>query len=162
MDQLTGDLRARVEEWMRWDQNPKTRAAVEALVSAGDRTRLEAVMLKRMNFGTAGLRGVMREGFACMNDLVIVQTSQGLAEYVSKTLANSHTKGVVISYDGRHNSERYASHHLNRIRHPFLNGEEGGSGNAGPHLPYPLFLHRFAEFASSRRTLAASDDAMVA
>lgn len=75
-------------------------------MEAGNVARLEAVMLKRLSFGTAGLRGVMGEGFACMNDLVIVQTSQGLAKYLLKTLPGAKTKGIVIGFDGRHNSAR--------------------------------------------------------
>ncbi|XP_022657809.1 phosphoglucomutase-2-like isoform X1 [Varroa destructor] len=108
MDKLTGDLRIRVGEWLRWDKNEKTRATIESLVEAGNVARLEAVMLKRLSFGTAGLRGVMGEGFACMNDLVIVQTSQGLAKYLLKTLPDAKTKGIVIGFDGRHNSARFA------------------------------------------------------
>ena len=87
-------------------QNPKTREAVEKLLVENNSQRLSQIMLKRMTFGTAGLRGVMGEGFACMNDLVIVQTSQGLAEYVVDTIPEAKTKGAVISFDGRHSSAR--------------------------------------------------------
>lgn len=76
------------------------------MLAEGNISRLERVMLNRMTFGTAGLRGVMAEGFACMNDLVIIQTSQGLAKYVVETIPDSKTKGAVISFDGRHNSSR--------------------------------------------------------
>jgi phosphomannomutase len=36
----------------------------------------------RLKFGTAGLRGAMGAGYNCMNDLVVLQTSQGLLKYI--------------------------------------------------------------------------------
>jgi hypothetical protein len=42
-----------------------------------------------------------------MNDLVIIQTAQGLAVHLEETLRDvTHKNGVVIGYDGRHNSRR--------------------------------------------------------
>ncbi|XP_076062732.1 phosphoglucomutase 2 isoform X2 [Oratosquilla oratoria] len=61
-----------------------------------------------MLFGTAGLRGRMGAGYACMNDLVIIQTTQGLAKYMLATNPEAATKGVVIGHDSRHNSHRFA------------------------------------------------------
>ncbi|KAJ3503048.1 hypothetical protein NLJ89_g8609 [Agrocybe chaxingu] len=57
---------------------------------------------KRIEFGTAGLRGRM-EG-----DLIIIQTSQGLAEYALQQLLQATSRGVVIGYDHRHHSEEWA------------------------------------------------------
>lgn len=64
-----------------------------------------------MAFGTAGLRGPMRAGFDSMNDLVIVQTGQGLVKYVKECYPDEvdQKRGIVLSYDGRHNSKRWAS-----------------------------------------------------
>eukprot|EP01122_Echinamoeba_exundans_P010951 TRINITY_DN420_c0_g1_i1.p1 TRINITY_DN420_c0_g1~~TRINITY_DN420_c0_g1_i1.p1 ORF type:complete len:536 (+),score=130.88 TRINITY_DN420_c0_g1_i1:497-2104(+) len=50
----------------------------------------------------------MRAGFANMNDLTVIQASQGLAVYVEKTFPDAKSKGVVIGYDGRHNSHDFA------------------------------------------------------
>jgi phosphomannomutase len=42
-----------------------------------------------------------------MNDLVIIQTAQGLVAYLEETVGDvTHKNGVVIGYDGRHNSRR--------------------------------------------------------
>lgn len=61
-----------------------------------------------MAFGTAGLRGPMRAGFDSMNDLVIVQTGQGLVNYVKACYPDEQDqqRGIVLSYDGRYNSKR--------------------------------------------------------
>lgn len=45
----------------------------QLLMSPPETLRLEARLLHRIVFGTAGLRAVMRAGFDSMNDLVIIQ-----------------------------------------------------------------------------------------
>lgn len=61
-----------------------------------------------MAFGTAGLRGPMKAGFDSMNDLVILQTGQGLVKYVKVCYPDEkdQQRGIVLSYDGRYNSKR--------------------------------------------------------
>jgi phosphomannomutase len=49
----------------------------------------------------------MGPGYAQMNDLVIIQTTQGLAAYVKASNEKAQANGVVMGYDGRHNSKRY-------------------------------------------------------
>ena len=48
----------------------------------------------------------MQAGFACMNDLTVIQASQGLAAYLLSTFTSAPS--VVIGHDHRHNSERFA------------------------------------------------------
>ncbi|XP_073990789.1 phosphoglucomutase 2 isoform X2 [Rhodnius prolixus] len=62
----------------------------------------------RMEFGTAGLRGRMGPGYSQMNDLVIIQTAQGLLKYLLTQPVEVLKNGLVIGYDGRHNSKRFA------------------------------------------------------
>ena len=50
----------------------------------------------------------MGAGFSCINSLTIIQTSQGLAEYLLKGLDNTKAMGVVIGYDARRDSKRFA------------------------------------------------------
>lgn len=89
-------------------QNPKNRKIVEDLIAAKDVVALGAMLEKRLSFGTAGLRGVMGPGFNAMNDLVIIQTSQGFAKYLGTVFSPEElkSKGIVIGYDARHNSAR--------------------------------------------------------
>lgn len=51
----------------------------------------------------------MGAGYNAMNDLVIIQTSQGLAKYVENTIPDAKERGVVISFDHRYNSHRYSN-----------------------------------------------------
>lgn len=58
-----------------------------------------------LEFGTAGIRGVMGVGTNRMNIYVVRQATQGLAEYL---LANFKSPSVAIAYDSRNNSEKFA------------------------------------------------------
>lgn len=52
----------------------------------------------------------MGPGFNRMNDLVIIQTSQGLARYLNESEVKNRKKGVVIGYDGRYHSKTFAEY----------------------------------------------------
>ena len=61
-----------------------------------------------LTFGTAGLRAQMGAGFSRINSLTIIQTSQGLAEYLLEKEPGTATAGIVIGHDARHNSAKFA------------------------------------------------------
>lgn len=51
----------------------------------------------------------MKAGFNALNDLIIIQTTQGLVKYLAQINNEKATNnGIVIGYDGRHNSYRFA------------------------------------------------------
>jgi phosphoglucomutase/phosphopentomutase len=81
---------------------------VKSLVTSQNYETLSKRLLVRMSFGTAGLRGPMQAGFSSMNDLVIVQTGQGLVKYIKECFPSEkdQKRGVVVSFDGRYNSKR--------------------------------------------------------
>jgi len=70
---------------------------------AGDEAAISDRFYQALNFGTAGLRGVMGAGTNRMNCYTVGLAAQGLAQ----TLTN---KSVAIGYDCRHHSEEYAHH----------------------------------------------------
>ncbi|KAJ7716660.1 hypothetical protein DFH07DRAFT_862010 [Mycena maculata] len=101
-------LKFLVNEWLRLDQNEPTRQEIQRLWDQGKTVELEQRMRSRIEFGTAGLRGRMAAGWSCMNDLIVIQASQGLCQYLLKTVDNAAARGVVIGHDHRHNSARWA------------------------------------------------------
>ncbi|KAF8326350.1 uncharacterized protein EI90DRAFT_3229921 [Cantharellus anzutake] len=97
-----------VDKWLSLDQNQATRAEIQALWDGGNIEELDRRLRNRIGFGTAGLRGRMEAGFSRMNDVTIIQASQGLASYTRENVAHATERGVVIGHDHRHNSERWA------------------------------------------------------
>jgi len=107
MDRLD-EIKTQTQKWLDWDRNEKSKSAIQELFDAENWTELGKILLKRLEFGTAGIRGRMGPGFGCMNDMVIIQVTQGLCAYLLKIMPDMKKKGVVVSYDGRHNSKRWA------------------------------------------------------
>ena len=109
---LTASMDSTIEqladEWLRLDGDPQTRGEIQKLLERNDLPELEKRLKKRIGFGTAGLRGTMQAGFSAMNSLTVVQTSQGLAEYLLATQENVRSRGVVVGRDARHHSKDFA------------------------------------------------------
>jgi phosphoglucomutase len=51
----------------------------------------------------------MEAGWARMNDLVVIQASQGLCAYVLANVRDAPARGVVVGHDHRHHSARWAA-----------------------------------------------------
>uniref|UniRef100_A0A8D3CAJ3 Phosphoglucomutase 2 n=1 Tax=Scophthalmus maximus TaxID=52904 RepID=A0A8D3CAJ3_SCOMX len=99
----TGDteLDQAVEQWLQYDKNLKTASMVRDLVKEGAVEALKKCFSSRMEFGTAGLRAAMGPGTSCMNELTIIQTTQGFCCYLEDSFENLKEQGVVIGYDAR-------------------------------------------------------------
>lgn len=74
-----------------------TRAELKAL--AGDEKEIEDRFYRTLEFGTAGLRGVIGAGTNRMNIYTVRQATQGLANYILSQ--NGQNKGVAIAHDSR-------------------------------------------------------------
>ena len=105
----------RASRWIEQDPNPTDRAELEALVGAarsGDAAAEKDVaerFVGSLEFGTAGLRGVIGAGESRMNTAVILRTTFGLARYLlDHPEADVKTRGVAIGYDGRRRSREFA------------------------------------------------------
>ena len=85
-------------EYVYRDPNEETRNAVADLLKNEKFSELEAILGSRLQFGTAGLRGPMGPGYNRMNDLVVLQTCQGLIRYIDSLDASAKSK--VRAYSG--------------------------------------------------------------
>lgn len=97
--------------WADADPDPRTRAEIEGILDSGDvaKTDLADRFAGGLEFGTAGLRGVLGAGPNRMNRAVVLRTTWGLARYLEQTFGEDGKKrGVVIGYDGRHMSREFA------------------------------------------------------
>src|SRR5512139_972851 len=105
-------------ELLAEDPDPETRAELLALVrrAEGGDAVAQADLADRMSgpleFGTAGLRGRVEAGLSRMNRLAVVKASWGLGSHLldeaSRGAPDPRSRGVVVAFDGRHSSRRFA------------------------------------------------------
>ena len=97
-----------VAAWLDRDPDARTRDELVALRDSGDSATLLRRFAGRLQFGTAGLRGIVGAGPTRMNRLVVRETSAGFADYLLDEVTNAATRGVVIAYDARPDSAQFA------------------------------------------------------
>ena len=78
----------------------------ELLEIKGDTAEIEDRFYKELEFGTAGLRGIIGAGTNRMNKYTVGKATQGLANYILEQ--GTEEKGVVISYDSRIMSKEFS------------------------------------------------------
>lgn len=135
------ELDDQIKNWLKWDKMKRTRKEIEKLIEKEDWETLRERLLRRISFGTAGLRAAMRAGFDSMNDLVVIQTAQGIAEYLLENYLNGKDRlerGIVIGYDGRHNSKRYAQLSANVFQLKGFKVNLYGCLVATPFVPFAI------------------------
>ncbi|GGB48646.1 phospho-sugar mutase [Shewanella inventionis] len=101
-------LHHQVNQWFEQDPDPKTQRALKILIDNQDESTLTDMFSGRLAFGTAGLRGVVGPGPMAMNRLVVRQTTAGLGAYLLSQISYAASRGVIIGYDGRHDSYTFA------------------------------------------------------
>lgn len=99
------DYKKNYEEWLN---NPyfdiETKKELELIKE--DENEIKERFYTDLEFGTAGLRGVIGAGTNRMNIYVVRKTTQGLANYIKSV--NAQSKGVAIAYDSRRMSPEFA------------------------------------------------------
>ncbi|MEY8333188.1 phospho-sugar mutase [Lachnospiraceae bacterium 47-T17] len=99
------DYKVMYEQWLN---NPyfdeETRTQLKAI--AGDEKEIEDRFYMDLEFGTAGLRGVIGAGTNRMNIYTVRKATQGLANYICSV--GGAKKGVAIAFDSRHMSPEFA------------------------------------------------------
>lgn len=95
--------------WADGDPDPQTADEVRALLANNDHEGLSERFGSALEFGTAGLRGVLGGGTNRMNRAVVRRTTLGLARYLKATVPDVAQRGVVIGRDGRRLSLEFAS-----------------------------------------------------
>ncbi|MEM6532022.1 MAG: phospho-sugar mutase [Myxococcota bacterium] len=93
---------------MARDPDSDTRDEVAALLEDGDHDALVERFLGRLEFGTAGLRGILGGGPNRMNRLVVIESSLGFGRHILATVDNAAGRGIVVAYDGRRKSDVFA------------------------------------------------------
>lgn len=90
-----------MNEYQKWCTDPyfdeETKAELKGI--AGDQAEIEDRFYRTLEFGTAGLRGVIGAGTNRMNIYTVRQATQGLANYIISQ--NGQERGVAIAHDSR-------------------------------------------------------------
>ena len=99
------DYKKLYEEWLSnpyFDEDTKK----ELKAIENDENEVKERFYKELEFGTAGLRGVIGAGVNRMNIYTVRKTTQGLANYIAAV--NGQAKGVAIAHDSRRMSPEFA------------------------------------------------------
>jgi phosphomannomutase len=108
---IPDELKAKAERWIAGDPSEETQGELRALLARTDdkaETDLRERFAGPLEFGTAGLRGVLGAGESRMNRAVVLRTTHGLGNALTRLVQNTKTRGVVIGYDGRRLSRTFA------------------------------------------------------
>ena len=97
-----------LKEYERWCTEPSfdEETKKELLEIKGNDEEIKDRFYKELEFGTAGLRGVIGMGTNRMNKYTVGKATQGLANYIIEQ--GTQEKGVAISYDSRRMSDEFS------------------------------------------------------
>ncbi len=79
----------------------------ELIAIKDDANEIEERFYRELEFGTAGLRGILGAGTNRMNIYTVAKATQGLADYIN-SMSSCKESGVAIAYDSRHMSPEFA------------------------------------------------------
>src|SRR5215831_17690974 len=102
------ELIRQVDAWSAADPDETTRAELQRLVEAEDFAELSDRFAGTLDFGTAGLRGVVGAGPNRMNRAVVRRATAGLGAYLLATVPDAARRGVVVARDARRMSAEFA------------------------------------------------------
>ncbi|NLH00857.1 MAG: phospho-sugar mutase [Clostridiales bacterium] len=99
-----------INEYRRWLDSPALLESEwrELNDIGADEEEIKSRFFAPLQFGTAGLRGIMGMGLNRMNKYVVMHATQAFASVICAEGEETKKKGVVICYDCRENSESFA------------------------------------------------------
>ncbi|MBE6134321.1 MAG: phospho-sugar mutase [Erysipelotrichaceae bacterium] len=101
---LEENIKKNYERWLKRVTDSDLLSELQSM----DENKINDAFYRELEFGTAGLRGVLGAGTNRMNIHVVAQASQGLADYVNKNYKPEDRK-IAISRDSRLNSDLFAN-----------------------------------------------------
>ena len=101
------DYLANYQKWLNSSAiNEECREELKGI--AGNDKEIEYRFGGELEFGTAGMRGLIGYGMNMMNVYTVMRATQGLAEWIKTLGKDAMERGVVVSYDTRRKSEEFA------------------------------------------------------
>ncbi len=96
------------EKYMHWINNSDKSTSAELKALEGNEAEINDRFYTGLEFGTAGIRGVIGAGSNRMNRYTVAKATEGYAKYILSVGGTAAEDGVVICYDNRHCSRLFA------------------------------------------------------
>ncbi len=107
-EELIKQCTEKAQKWLAPEYDAETQVEVKRMLENPDKTDLIEAFYKDLEFGTGGLRGIMGVGSNRMNIYTVGAATQGLSNYLNKCFAGKDNISVVVGYDCRNNSQKFA------------------------------------------------------
>ena len=107
-EELLKSVTEKAQVWLSDAYDAETRAEVQRMLDAEDKTELIESFYRDLEFGTGGLRGIMGAGCNRMNIYTVGAATQGLANYLKEAFADLDQIKVAVAHDVRNNSRKFA------------------------------------------------------
>ncbi len=139
------------ETYERWLNSPALDEAAKAELQSisGDEKEIEERFYRELEFGTAGMRGIIGIGTNRINIYNVRRASQGVAKYVNSMGADAAKAGVLIGYDTRNFSRTFAEETAKVL----------AANGVNVHL-FPI-VHSVPEVSFGIRTLGCAAGVMI-
>ncbi len=105
---LLNEVVAKAQSWLDGNYNDETKAEIQRMMDADDKTELIESFYRDLEFGTGGLRGIMGVGTNRMNIYTVGAATQGLSNYLKAQFTDVPQISVVIGHDCRNNSRLFS------------------------------------------------------
>ncbi|MDF2576939.1 MAG: pgm [Chlamydiales bacterium] len=100
-------IQKRINDWLNGNYDAETKDTIKKLMQ-NNPGELVSAFYTNLSFGTGGLRGIMGVGCNRMNTYTVRGATQGLANYIKRSISDLKSASVVISYDSRIRSQQFA------------------------------------------------------
>lgn len=135
------------ENYESWLNDPRLPEEFRAeLVSIGTNEKEKEYRFGgELEFGTAGMRGIIGAGMNMMNRYTVMRATQGLSEYIGTLGEEAAERGVVVSYDTRRGSRLFAEKAASVLAKNGIRAYLFGEVHPVPMLSYAVrYLHTVA------------------
>ena len=95
------------ENYLRWLNSSRVSEQDKEILRNMNQEQIDDAFFKDVEFGTAGMRGVLGPGTNRMNNFTVRKATVAFAKYLLELFPNAREEGVVISHDNRHMSREF-------------------------------------------------------
>ena len=96
-----------LDNYNRWLNSLRVDEAIKKQLKAMSQEEIDDAFFKDVEFGTAGMRGVLGPGTNRLNDFTVKKATVAFGKYLLEIFPNAKKEGVVISHDNRHMSREF-------------------------------------------------------